>query len=137
MNDKIFLDTNILVYCYTATEPEKKAKALAVANLPNVVISTQVLKEFANILRKKFELSWPEIQTALEEVESNFEVHTNTAASIKSACMIADRYGFSFYDSLIIVAALETGCSVLSSEDLQHGQHIEESLVVNNPFKMS
>lgn len=134
MNDRSFLDTNVLIYCYTSTELQKLAKAQAVASLPDVVISTQVLKELANILRKKFNLDWAAIQTTLDEVENNFEVHINSAASIKNACAIADRYGFSFYDSLIIAAALESGCTILYSEDLQHGQAIEQTLTVKNPF---
>lgn len=134
MNDRSFLDTNVLIYCYTSTEPNKLAKAQAAASLPDVVISTQVLKELANILRKKFNLDWAAIQTTLDEVENNFEVHINSASSIKNACAIADRYGFSFYDSLIIAAALESGCTILYSEDLQHGQAIEQTLTVKNPF---
>lgn len=134
MKDKIFLDTNILIYCYTTSEPDKQSKAQSLANLPQVMISTQVLKEFTNTLRKKFKLEWPAILAALEEVETNFQIFYNTLTSIKRACTIADRYGFSFYDSLIIVAALESGCSILYSEDLQHGQIIENTLMVRNPF---
>ncbi|MCB0615437.1 MAG: PIN domain-containing protein [Lewinellaceae bacterium] len=134
MNDKCFLDTNILIYCYTSTEPDKLAKAQAVASLPNVVISTQVLKELANVLRKKFNLDWPSIQATLNEVENNFEVCANTALLIRHACSIADRYGFSFYDSLIIAASLESGCTILYSEDLQNGQVIENTLTIKNPF---
>ena len=134
MTDRAFLDTNVLIYCYTSTEPNKQSKALAVANLPNVVISTQVLKEFTNILRRKFGLEWSAIRAALDEVERNFEVHSNAPASVKNACRIAERYGFSFYDSLIIAAALESGCVVLYSEDLQDGQVIEKVLTVKNPL---
>ena len=134
MKDKSFLDTNVLIYCYTISEPEKQTKAQAVADLPNTVISTQVLKEVSNILRKKFALNWADVRSAIEEAESNFEVHINTANSIKKACAIAERYGFSFYDSLIVAAALEVGCSTLYSEDLQYGQVIEKSLTVKNPF---
>lgn len=118
MNDKVFLDTNILIYCYTTSEPGKQIKAQAVANFPNAVISTQVLKEFSNILKKKFGLDWSAIRSAVDEVERNFEIYTNTTNSIKNACSIAERYGFSFYDSLIITAALECGCTTLYSEDI-------------------
>lgn len=134
MNDSIFLDTNVLIYCYTSSEPDKQIRAQVVADLPNTIISTQVLNEFANILRKKFKLDWSTILSALNEVEKNFEVHTITPSYIKSACSIADRYGFSYYDSLIVAAALEAGCSTLYSEDMQHGQVIESRLTVKNPF---
>lgn len=134
MSDKIFLDTNILIYCYTTTEPEKQARAQHVTNESFSIISTQVLKEFANILYKKFHISWQNIAEALIEVESNFEIFNNTPSSIKRACTIAARYGFSFYDSLIIAAALESGCTILYSEDLHHNQLIEEKLLIKNPF---
>ncbi len=61
MNDKHFLDTNILVYCYTSTELEKREKAQRAAKLPNTIISTQVLQEFSNTLRRKFQIPWDKI----------------------------------------------------------------------------
>ncbi|MCB0613137.1 MAG: PIN domain-containing protein [Lewinellaceae bacterium] len=79
-------------------------------------------------------MDWLSIQATLNEVENNFEVYANTARSIKHACFIADRYGFSFYDSLIIAASLESGCTVLYSEDLHDGQAIENTLTIKNPF---
>jgi predicted nucleic acid-binding protein len=47
---------------------------------------------------------------------------------------IAERFGFSLYDSMIVSSALESGCTVLYSEDMQHGQKIDAQLVVLNPF---
>jgi len=135
MKDKAFLDTNILVYCYTDTEPEKREKARVVASHTNVVISTQVLKEFINTLFKKFKLEWTDIRMAVKEVKQNFPVYVNSEQTIDKACSIAERYGFSFYDSLIIAAAFEAECTTLYSEDLQDQQKIEGRLVIINPFK--
>ena len=134
MNDKVFLDTNILIYSYTHSEPDKQVKARTIANLPNAIISTQVLKEFANIVHRKFKLEWASIHAALEEIEGNFDIHLNTSATIKQACLIAQRYRFSFYDGLIIASALEAGCSTLYSEDMHHEQVIEKRLAIRNPF---
>jgi len=67
-------------------------------------------------------------------MEQNNEVYTNSFATIQRACQVAQRYGFSFYDSLIVAAALEADCVVLYSEDLQHEQVIEQTLTVKNPF---
>lgn len=136
MNASAFLDTNILVYCYTVTEPDKLIKAQNVAKLPDVIVSTQVLQEFSNTLNKKFKVPWENIGLALEEVRKNFKVHINTDVTISKACKIAGRYGFSFYDSLIIAAAQENECTILYSEDLQDGQIIEGKLKIVNPFKM-
>jgi len=134
MSDKTFLDTNILIYCYSSSDLTKQSKAQSVANQTNVLISTQVMKEFTNVLCKKFKLDWQAISDALNELEKNFNVHTNTPTSIKKACKIADRYGFSFFDSLIIAAALETDCVILYSEDMQDGQLIENKLTIKNPL---
>ncbi len=134
MNDKVFLDTNILIYCYSSSDAVKQSKAQNIANQANAFVSTQVLKEFTNVLYKKFKLNWQAISEALDELEKNFNVHTNTPISIKKACQIADRYSFSFYDSLIIAAALEADCVTLYSEDMQDGQLIENKLTIKNPL---
>jgi len=134
MKDKVFLDTNILIYCYSSSDAVKQSKAQSVANLPNVFISTQVLKEFTNVLHKKFKLDWQTIGDTLDELEKNFNIRTNTSVSIKKACQIADRYSFSFYDSLIVAAALEADCVTLYSEDMHDGQLIENKLTIKNPL---
>lgn len=134
MKGKVFLDTNILVYCYSKDEPTKQQAAIEVASLSEVLISTQVLQEMCNTMSRKFKLSWVEIETLLAELNGNFKVQTNTFHTIRSACRIASVFKFSFYDSLIVAAALEAGCEVLYSEDLQDGQIIENQLLVKNPF---
>jgi predicted nucleic acid-binding protein len=129
MNDSVFLDTNILVYTYSDTEIEKQAMArkLVLGNFS--FVSTQVLQELANTLNRKFKKPWSEITVAVKEV------HTNSEATILQACKIADRYKFSFYDSLVIAAALECNCSKLYSEDLNHLQRIEGKITIINPFR--
>ena len=134
MNERCFLDTNVLIYCYADTEPLKQSRARLVASLPNVVVSTQVLKELVSVLRKKFKQDWPSIKATLDEVTSNFEIYQNDTSAIKQACSIAERYGMSFYDSLILAAAIGDGCTILYSEDMQHDQKIENTLTIKNPF---
>jgi predicted nucleic acid-binding protein len=133
-NQKVFLDTNLLIYAHTNVDVPKQQKIQHIITAENTVISTQVFKEAANVLFKKFRFAWQVIQKVLQEMAQNNEVHTNTFATIQRACQIAERYGFSFYDSLVLAAALEAGCSVLYSEDLQQGQVIEQTLTVKNPF---
>ena len=98
MNDKIFIDTNVLVYCYTSSEPIKQQLAITVAESPAAYVSTQVLQELANVLNKRFGKSWDEIEGVLEEVCQNFEVVTNQADTVQHAVRIARRYHFAFYD---------------------------------------
>lgn len=134
MNDKIFLDTNILVYCYTKTEPEKNKVAINLAQNPEAWISTQVLQELANTLRKKFARDWAEVGATVEEVCQNFEVFTNELDTLINAFRIAKQYGYSLYDSLILSSALSIGCSIVYSEDMQHGQDIDGKVKIINPF---
>lgn len=134
MNDKIFVDTNVLIYLYSNDDKIKKDKAFGAILKNDIMISTQVLIEFTNISFRKLKLSSDAINSLIEELESNFEIHLNTANTIKKAIKIADVYKYSWFDSLIIASALECGCSVLLSEDMQHKQLIENKLTIINPF---
>ncbi|UYZ64998.1 PIN domain-containing protein [Hymenobacter weizhouensis] len=134
MSGKVFFDTNVLLYAYSVTEPQKQAIAAQVMQTPLAHISTQVLAEFANICRRKYGYNWTAVENLLTEVMANFFVHTNTPATLLRATQVAQRYGFSWFDSLIVAAALECGCQTLYSEDLQHGQRLDNGLQVLNPF---
>lgn len=136
MNDKAFLDTNLLVYLYTTTELGKREVVTNLVRNIEAHISTQVIKELANTLRKKFKVEWPKITAVLEEVSSNFTIHQNTPQTISAAISVAERYQYSFYDSLIIAAALEVGGTELYSEDMQDGQIINGYLTIVNPLKL-
>lgn len=135
MKDNRFVDTNILVYCYTNDELQKREKALAVCKNIDTFISTQVLTELSNTLKKKFKLDWINIEHVISEINSGFHVFVNKPNTIEKACKIADKYNYSFYDSLIITAALACNCSILYTEDMQNGQIIENCLTIVNPFK--
>lgn len=134
MNDNSFIDTNILVYCFTEDEPEKRIKALKVTDTNSAYISTQVLTEIANTLNKKFGYSWVDIESPLNELNAGFNVYVNKPFNIQHACQIAEKYHYSFYDSLIISSALSCNCKFLYSEDMQNDQIIENSLKIINPF---
>jgi predicted nucleic acid-binding protein len=136
MKGRVFLDSNILVYSYSSTEIEKQQIARSLISANHSFISTQVLQELSNILTKKFKFEYAEAILAIEEGCQNNSLHTNTSKTIIKACSIADRYKFAFYDSLIISAALECKCDVLYSEDLTHGQQIDGTLVIKNPFDL-
>lgn len=135
MPDKIFVDTNVLVYGFSSDDPQKSVIVMGLSGQSDLFISTQVLLEISNVLRRTSSLAWPQITTVVEDLCRDFQVHTNTAVTVVAAHRISERYGFSLFDSLIIAAAIEAGCSTLYSEDLQHGQVIEANLKVLNPFK--
>ena|SRR5436305_13193565 len=130
---KVFLDTNVLIYFYTSTEPEKKRRAAELLLESEGTISTQVLGELANVLSKKYHFTWKEISAACDEVKGLFSVQTVSIDTISKAIVIAERYKYSYFDSLIISAALAAECSNLYSEDFQNSQIIE-GLKIVNPF---
>jgi predicted nucleic acid-binding protein len=114
----------------------KRGQALAIL-VTRPVLSLQVLNEAANVMRRKLGFSIPAIREGVLRWMRESRLHPLTASTLLSALDVAARYSFSHYDSLIIAAALEAGCTTLYSEDLQHGQVIDHRLTIINPFKMS
>lgn len=124
------------MYAYSAYEPVKKAlaQALVASAKGNAWLSSQVLIEFVNVSHRKMKAAWPDIQIALIELTMSFQITETTPTTIAHATRLAHRYGFSWFDALIVAAALECGCDMLYSEDLNAGQVIEGTLRVVNPF---
>jgi predicted nucleic acid-binding protein len=132
--DKAFLDTNIL---YSNDEPEKQTVAYELISDQDseYAISTQVIGEFINVLYRKLGYDIPVIKVAIDDFRENFDVAVIGTDSIDNALFIMEKYGFSYWDSMIISSALEAKCSVLYSEDLQHNQLIEQNLRIVSPFE--
>jgi len=140
MKDNFFIDTNIFVYAKLASPESEDKREAAIRLLQAVkgpfVTSTQVLGEFSSVMiRSKAEDAL--IQRLIQAIAEDCEVAPVTSASIQRAWRLRIKYHFSFWDSLILASALENKCSRLYSEDFQHGQVIESSLRVINPFKPS
>lgn len=133
MKDRVFLDSNIILYCYAIDEPEKRKTALNVAQNPQTIVSTQVLQGVSNILKKKIKLPWDIITNIIDEIIENNEVAKINISTLRKAIQIAERYQLQWFDSIIVASALEADCKVLFSEDLQHLLKIE-TLLIKNPF---
>lgn len=133
MNDKPFFDTTILVYAVSEGDPRAAiAEELLAAG---GCISVQVLNEFASVAQRKLKMSWQEIGDALAAIRTLCEPAAPLTLAIhENALKLAARYGYNLYDALILSAALDAGCNVLYSEDMQHGQKIQ-SLTIRNPFR--
>jgi len=131
MNADPFLDSNLLLYLLSA-EPEKADRAEALLAAGGTV-SVQVLNEFAAVARRKAHLDFAEIRVALGVVRSTCAVVPLDLETHALGLDVAERYRFSVYDGLIVAAALRAGCTVLYSEDLQHGQTID-GLTIRSPF---
>lgn len=133
-----FLDTNIFVYLFDRKADAKRLRAEqlvreALLNRSGC-ISSQVVQETLNVLVRKYGLSDEGASDLLDDVLQPLWQVTPDAGLCRRALALRSRYGFSFYDALIVAAALEAGCTRLWSEDLQHGQHIGV-LQVENPFR--
>ena len=137
-DDKTFIDTNIIIYAYDVTAGEKqKTAGNILADFWNSglgVISTQVLQEFfVNVVQKTPKPI--DKQQAKEIVRDLLKWHVvvNSGDSIIDAINICIKYGYSFWDSMIIEAAIKGSASVLISEDLQDRQVID-GVTIKNPF---
>ena len=135
MSGSVFFDTNVLVYAHTDVDTIKQAKAQTLITNSRSFISTQVLQELANTLNRKFKHPWSDIIDVLKNAATNNNLHINNQNTIAKACEIASRYGYSFYDCMIVAAALGSNCAILYTEDLHDGQVIEGTLTIENPFK--
>lgn len=128
-----FFDTNVLLYLLSADAA--KADWVEDAVTSDATISVQVLNEFAAVAVRKLGMTIPEVREALGSIVAVCTVAPLTLQTHERGLRIAERYGFSVYDSLIVAAALEAGCTTLYTEDLQDGQTIERTLAVRNPFR--
>ncbi len=139
MNDRFFLDTNVFVYSFDRSAPAKVRRAgelirRAVATGKGI-ISYQVAQEFLNVALRRFAqpMAVAEAEQYLATVFRPLMAIHSSQALYGEALRLSDRYRLSWYDSLILAAAIEGQCSVLYSEDFQHGRRFGE-LQIANPF---
>nr|WP_228748146.1 PIN domain-containing protein [Bradyrhizobium sp. BR 10289] len=126
-----FLDTNILVY---AQQTGPKATIAQDLIAQGGTISVQVLNELTNVLRKKDNRSWRDIELVLDDVDNALDSALPlTATTTRAGLALARDHGIAFYDALVVATAIEAGCDVLYTEDMQHGRSIG-GLSIVNPF---
>lgn len=139
MPAELFLDTNLFIYQIEALDEKKAPIADRIIgegiSSGNTCISFQVVQECLNTFARKAEIRLGPDQmhdyldavlAPLMQVDASIDLY-------RKAVEVQARYGYSFYDALIIAAALEAGCARLLTEDMQHGQRIEGLMIVN-PF---
>ncbi|MBV8660943.1 MAG: PIN domain-containing protein [Candidatus Dependentiae bacterium] len=136
MKNKIFLDSNILIYLYSADELNKIHIIQNILDkYESIIISTQVLFEFSFVMHRKLKLDYNDIKKSLEEFHTAFDIVIINYDTLQNALKIASKYNYSFPDSLIIATALEYNCNILFSEDMHNDQIIDNNLKILNPFK--
>jgi predicted nucleic acid-binding protein len=133
----VFIDTNILIYSIsTATdETAKAAKAIALLERDDCVLSVQVLQEFyVQATRASRPTPLPhKLAAGLIQTWLRFQIQDNTLAILLHSLELKTAHGFSYWDSAILAAAIAAGCVELYSEDFSHGQILSGVRIIN-PF---
>jgi predicted nucleic acid-binding protein len=139
MNAEFFLDTNVLIYAFSPQDGAKKLRsqklfrqALATGD---GIISFQVVQEFLNVAQRKFpgQFTPDELTEYLEVALWPLCKIFPSAELYQRALSLRTETGFSFYDSLMVAAALEADCKIIYSEDLQHNRRLH-GLQITTPF---
>ena len=138
MNNKIFIDTNVLVYAYDKTDEIKhnKAKNLLFSKMnekDDFFISVQILNEFYYVLARK-QVSHSSITYYINEIIENTKVLPILLENTMKAINLKKKYSFAWFDSVVLATSLQNGCKMIYSEDFQNNQVIEGILKIINPF---
>jgi predicted nucleic acid-binding protein len=128
----VFFDTSVMLYLLSSNS--QKADRVEALLAAGGAISVQVLNEFAAVAHRKKALAWSEVREALGAIRAACVAYPVTEDVHDRGLDIAERYGFSIFDSMIVAVAQVAGCRTLFSEDLQHRQVIDKTLTVRNPF---
>ena len=132
MRGERFFDTNVLIYAFAAGDPRSARAEELLAD--GGTIGVQVLNEFTNVTRRKLGWAWPDVDAALVVItELTGPVRPLTADIHIQAVLLARDHELAFYDALIVAAAVDAGCRVLLTEDLQHGR-VLGGVTIRKPF---
>jgi predicted nucleic acid-binding protein len=134
MSDRVFVDTNILIYALSDDPIRSEVADKIVYGKEDLIISTQVLNEFADAAQRKKYLTNEEVQLAITDFISSYTVILVGTVTILSALRLQKNYMLSYWDALIVATALEANCSMLFTEDMQNGLLIKNTLTIRNPF---
>ncbi len=132
-----FLDSNVWLYVFGANvDIEKHRIADVLIESPDIRISTQVIGEICNTLLRKTSITESRIQQMIEELYDQFHPwYLHDREQMLRASALRERYNLSHWDSFIVLAALETNCSILYSEDMHDGLVVDGTLTIRNQFK--
>ncbi len=134
MLDRVFIDTNIILYAIS-TKDNKKHEIAKPIVLSESTISAQVINEASVNLIKKMSFTEDMIEKFVNSSYQRFNVIELTKNVFLRASNLRKKYNFSYYDSVIVAAALIANCNILYSEDMQDGLVVDNLLTIVNPFK--
>lgn len=133
MRDNFFIDTNVALYLIDLNETRKKQTAISIVReVP--WISSQVVFECLNVCIRKRKMDRESACTFVSWLMSASLIQPENTSVVNTALFIMSRYLLQPFDAKIVASALEAGCNVLFSEDMQNGLVIENRLKIVNPF---
>jgi len=127
-----FVDSNIILYLLDADQQKRTIAENLLLESP--LISAQVLTEVANVCKRRFQYSKDQVLNLWTDLLSDCTLVQTDVSTFTVAIALSKKYDFQVYDSLIVSAALNSGCGILYSEDMQHKMVVENSLTIVNPF---
>ena len=139
MSDRVFVDTNVLVYAHDLDSGKKQARAARILvelwEERTGALSTQVLQEFyVNVTRKIPDKLLPAIARSIIENYLLWHIDIVAPKSVLVASEIAERHQLSFWDAMIVTSASNVKAGKILTEDLNHGQTIN-GILIENPFR--
>jgi len=138
MPARVFVDTNIWLYSLIQrVEGDDRHRQATdfLLHLACPVINSQVIREICSNLIKNAKMPEEQLRVLAHGWYQACDVITSNAAQYLLASRLRESYSLSYWDSLIVAAAIDAGCTRLFSEDMQHGQTIENCLTIINPFR--
>jgi predicted nucleic acid-binding protein len=135
--DRVFVDTNVLTYLFNDSEPEKQAQARTRLKKEKreIFVSTQVLQElYVSLTKGRAPIATPEIAEAAVRAATGYSIVQIDTTLVLGAIAVARTHQLSFWDALIVSAAVSSDCQTLLSEDLNDGQVIE-GVTIESPFR--
>ena len=133
-----FVDSNVWLYAVIRHHDTVKCEtAKSLVESFRALVSTQVVNEVCRNLRQKGGYDDRKLKTVIVGFYRNCEVVPVEQATMLKACTLRERHSFSFWDSLMVAAALAADCDILYSEDMQDGLVVDGTLTIVNPFRDS
>ena len=130
---RIALDSNILIYNHILDNDKKRLIARSFFE-ENPVVSSQVISEYINVMKRVFNIHKLELMQLYTMWLEKCTIQPVILSTIKLANYLVSKYDFQVFDGIIIAAALEADCDILYSEDMQAGHTVENKLLIINPF---
>lgn len=134
-NDLCFVDSNIWLYAFVETQDkEKSGVANRLVRDIDVVISTQVINEICFNLLRKAQFAEENLKELISSFFEKYNIVEINGDVLMKASALREHYSFSFWDSIIVASALNSGALILYSEDMKDGLLVERKLKIVNPF---